>query len=122
MSAAVSKDTFTSTVVDWAKSRRFSDIKANVEGHDSPTAYSKPGEDSPYVPDVTGIKLGVKSYFEVAMKSEDSERSIRKWKLLSTLAEMRNGNLFLFAPKGHKAFVDGVVKARNLKATVMSIK
>ena len=122
MSAAVSKDTFTTTVVDWAKSRRFSDIKANVEGHDSPTAYSKPGEESPYVPDVTGIKLGVKSYFEVAMKSEDTERSIRKWKLLSTLAEMRNGNLFLFAPKGHKAFVDNVVKERNLKATVMSIK
>jgi hypothetical protein len=115
------EDVLKSEVVRWAKSHRFSNIKANIEGHESPTAFSKPGEETPYVPDVTAVKLGRKSYFEVAMKSEDSERAIRKWKLLSTLAEMRNGDLYLFAPKGHKAFVSGVVKERNLKATVISI-
>lgn len=110
-----------SKVINWAENHRFSNIKANVEGHESPTSYSKPGDESPYVPDVTGVKLGIKSYFEVAVKSDDSERSIRKWKLLSTLAEMKNGSLFLFAPKGHKAFVTNVVKERNLKAEVVSI-
>ena len=108
-------------VVNWVKNNRFSDIKANLEGHSIPTSYSKPGEDQPYVPDVTGMKLGVKSYFEVATKEENPERSIRKWKLLSTLAEMRNGSLFLFAPRGHKAFVTNVVKERNLKAKVISL-
>jgi hypothetical protein len=108
-------------MVHWAKNRRFSNIKANLEGHEIPTAYTKPGEDVPYIPDATGVKLGIKSYFEVAMKSDDNERIIRKWKLLSTLAEMRNGKLYLFAPKGHKAFVMNVVKERNLHANVESI-
>lgn len=121
MSQSASKETFREKLVNWAKTRRFTNIKANMEGHEKPTAYSKPDEEKPYVPDATGVKLGVKSYFEVAMKSDNNERVIRKWKLLSTLAEMRNGKLYLFAPKGHKAFVTSIVKERNLRASVESI-
>jgi hypothetical protein len=121
MNVAASKESLRSELVNWAKIHRFSNIKANIEGHEIPTAYSRPGEDKPYIPDATGVKLGVKSYFEVAMKSDNNERVIRKWKLLSTLAEMRNGHLYLFAPKGHKAFVTSIVKERNLRASVESI-
>lgn len=121
MSQSASKESLREKLVSWAKTRRFTNIKANLEGHEIPTSYSKPDEDTPYVPDATGVKLGVKSYFEVAMKSDNNERVIRKWKLLSTLAEMRNGNLYLFAPKGHKAFVTSIVKERNLHASVESI-
>ena len=72
MAKALSDDSLRIELVSWAKAHRFSNIKANLEGHEAPTAYSKPGEDAPYVPDVTGVKLGYKSYFEVAMKSEDA--------------------------------------------------
>lgn len=121
MNEIANQESLRTKLFDWVRNHRFSDIKANIEGQELPTAYTKPDDEAPYIPDVTGIKSGVKYYFEVAMKSEDNERIIRKWKLLSTLAEMRQGKLYLFAPKGHKAFVNSVVKERNLHASVEDI-
>jgi hypothetical protein len=109
-------------VVKWAKSKGFSNIKANVEGFDPPTAFNRSSDDEDqYIPDVTAVRGQQKHYFEVALKTEDPKRMVRKWKLLSTLAEMKNGKLHLFAPRGHKAFAERIVRERQLSADVVSI-
>lgn len=115
------KDSSIDKVIHWVKTHSFSKIKANSEGFEMPTSYRKPDDDEAYVPDVTAVKLGTKNYFELALKTDDPERTIRKWKLLSTIAEMKNGTLYLFAPRGHKAFASKIVEKRNLNAKVISI-
>jgi hypothetical protein len=105
--------------IQWAKKRGYSNIKANIDEFEQPTQFSKPNEDQPYTPDITGQKLGRKIYIEIATKTENMQRRISKWKLLSTLAEMKGGKLFLLAPRGHKAFVERQLKKYHLNAKLV---
>lgn len=107
--------------IDWVKKRGFSNIKAVHEDFESPAGFTKPGDDQPYIPNITGLRTGGKCYIEVAVKTDDIQRSISKWKLLSTLAARKGGKLYLLAPRGHKTFAESVVKGYNLNAEIKSI-
>lgn len=120
MSMLEAKQTAIPEMVQWAKRNGFVGIKANLEGYDLPTAFSRPEDEKPYIPDVTAVKGGRKNYLELALKPDNPERTIRKWKLLSTLAAAKQGRLLLFAPKGHKAFAEKAVRERQLNARVIS--
>lgn len=110
-----------SKIVDWVKAKGYRKIKAQVDGFDTPSSFTRSETEGSFVPDVTAMRRDRKNYFEVAIKSDDPKRVIRKWKLLSTIAAMKNGKLFLFAPRGHKAFAQRIVKERHLNAEVISI-
>lgn len=107
--------------IHWAEKQGFSNIKANFEDYEAPVQFNKPGEDQPYIPDITGVKTGGKSYVEIALKSDNMTRKVSKWKLLSTLASRKGGKFFLLAPRGHKAFTQGIVERYNLDAKIVSI-
>lgn len=113
---------FIDKAVQWAKKQGFDQIKANCEEYETPTQYTRPGEESAFIPDVTGIQMGRKNYVEIAVKTENVRRKVSKWKLLSTLAGMKGGKLFLLAPRGHKSFAENVVKEHNLSAQVVYLK
>lgn len=108
-------------VLTWMKAKGYGKIKAKADGYEEPSAFTRSETDRSFIPDATAVRRNKKNYFEVAMKSDDMKRVIRKWKLLSTIASMKNGKLFLFAPRGHKAFTQRIVKERNLNAEVISI-
>lgn len=108
-------------VVQWMKSKGYGKIKAKIEGFEEPSAFTRSETDRSFIPDATAIRRNRKNYFEVAVKDDDTKRLVRKWKLLSTLATMKSGKFFLFAPRGHKAFAQRIVKDRNLNAEVVSI-
>ena len=106
----------------WSKRKGFHNIRANFENetYEAPKALKKPSGEA-FIPDLTGSSLGGKNYIEIAMKEEDQERLVSKWKLFSTLAAMKEGKFYLLAPKGHKAFTDKLVEKYNITATVVSI-
>jgi len=106
----------------WAKRKGLQKIKANAEDYETPTHFTKEGEEQPFIPDITGIQMGAKNYVEIVLKSEDVARNVSKWKLLSTVASMKGGSLYLLAPKGHKAFAESVVKTHTLNAKVIYLK
>lgn len=108
--------------VQWAKKRGFKKIKANCEDFETPTPYVRKGKEQTFVPDVTGMLRGKKSYIEIATKWNDVRRKISKWNLLSTLASIKGGKLFLIAPRGHKSFAKEVVKKHKLNAEVIYMK
>ncbi|MDX1407118.1 MAG: hypothetical protein R3330_03265 [Saprospiraceae bacterium] len=108
-----------SKAVDWIRSRGFGKIRANVDEFETPTNYSAAFEEDVFVPDVTAVKRGKKSYVEIALKTDNIRRTISKWKLLSTLANRKGGKLFLLAPRGHKAFAERIVKTHHLRAKVV---
>ena len=113
---------FIKKAVQWAENHGFKNLKANLEGYETPTQFTSQESDKALIPDITGVQLGGKSYIEVATKTENINRSISKWKLLSTLADMKGGKLFLLAPKGHKHFTEQIVKERHLNADVVYLK
>lgn len=106
----------------WAKRNGLSNLKANFEDYEIPTTFNKEGEETPYIPDITGSKNGNKSYLEIATKNGEVDRKISKWKLLSTLAAMKNGKLVLLAPKGHKAFAEKLVRDHDLNAEIVYLR
>ncbi|MEM7106182.1 MAG: hypothetical protein AAF502_23835 [Bacteroidota bacterium] len=108
--------------IQWAKGKGFSEIKANHEDYETPSHFTRTGDDLPYIPDITGIKMGSKNYVEIATKTDETERLVSKWKLLATMAGMKGGKLFLLAPKGHKSFTEGLVDRYSLNAEVIYLK
>ena len=116
------KSYFIRKAVQWAEQRGYKKVKANCEEYESPTEYKRAEDDQPFVPDATGVLGGKKSYFEIALKTENERRRITKWKLLGTLAHMKGGKLYLLTPKGHKAFTEGIVKQHLLNAEVVYLK
>lgn len=118
------KEAYFDKALKWAERKGFSDIKANSEEHETPKKYmrQKGKEEEAFVPDLSGRKLGSKSFIEIALKSDNMRRSVTKWKLLSTLAAMKRGKLYLLAPHGHRKYADDLIKQHNISAQVVSIR
>ena len=112
----MNKHKYIAKALNWAKSRRFTNIKANLEEEDieKPKSFSRKDKDSSLVPDLTGNKLSKKIYVEVALKVENIQKVVSKWKLLSTLASRKGGRLYLLAPRGHKAFAERILNKYDL--------
>ena len=118
------KEAYFDKALKWAERKGFSDIKANQDDYEAPKAYmrQKGNEEEAFVPDLSGRKLGSKSFIEIALKSDNMRRAVTKWKLLSTLAAMKRGKLYLLAPHGHRKFADDLIKTHNISANVISIR
>lgn len=114
--------------ITWVKQRGYSKVKANFEGEEieKPTSFKQPPaspdeEESYITPDITAVMRGNKCYFEIAMKAENKQDLITKWKLLDRLASIKEGKFFLFTPHGHRAFADRLVKQHDINATLINI-
>jgi hypothetical protein len=119
------KQDYFQPAIDWAKSLRLNNIKANYEGYESPRTFNRAEDDKDisFVPDITGRKRTNKFYVEIAMKADNTRKMVSKWKLLSTLASMKGGKLYLLAPRGHKAFVQRLLDRYQLpNAEVVYLK
>ncbi len=103
------------------KLRGFEKVRANIEGFDTPSRLTKPQEDISYVPDITAVKRGGKSYFEIAVKSSRIQEIISKWRLLSELARLRHGKFYLLVPRGNYAFVRRTLDAHPIEAEVLKL-
>jgi len=116
------KDKLYEKALAWAKSKGFKEIKANTADFERPATFARPGQEAPIVPDITGELYGRKSYIEIALKDDDKQTLISKWKLFCALSARKGGNLYLLASRGNKTFADGIVKAHNLhNAKVISL-
>ncbi|GAB3550066.1 hypothetical protein [Spirosoma fluminis] len=91
-------------VADWARSHGFVDIKANADGYEKPITYDRQQDGLSFTPDVTGKQFNQKSYFELVIKTDEIKPLTSKLKLLSQLAAVRGGQLYLMAPKGNLPF------------------
>jgi len=96
-------------------------IKANIEGFEAPSQFSKASGEGVYVPDITGLKAGEKYYYEVAIKNPEIEQTVSKWKLLSKMAEIKQGKFFLMVPRGNFAFVRRILDKYPIKAEVVKM-
>ena len=120
----MSKEKYFEKALTWVTKHGFSEVRANFEDYEAPTQFTlrsgeTTDEEITVIPDITALKYGNKSYFEIAIKGEDVQLTVSKWKLLTTLAQRKGGKLVLMAPKGHKAFAENLVKEYRVNAEVL---
>ena len=60
-------------------------------------------------------------YFEIAQKTSQKQPLITKWKLLSQLAQNKNGQFVIFTPHGHKSFAQTIVEEHHITARLVAI-
>lgn len=112
---------FFDKAIAWVQRQGLTNIKANHADFEIPSQFNRPGEDMPVIPDITGYRTGYKNYIEIAEKTDEVQRKVSRWKLLSTMAAMKGGKLYLLAPRGHKAFTEDIVTRYNISANIISI-
>ncbi len=107
--------------ISWIKRRGFQKVRAKVDGFNDPKTFHRKRDDESFTPDLSALHYGNRSYFEIALKSEPRQRLISKWTLLSELAAKKGGDLFLFAPHGHKSFAERIVENHDINACIVKI-
>jgi 2'-5' RNA ligase len=108
-----------------AKRKGYDEIKAQAhEAYEEPKSFVQKTNNDSFTPHLTAKNLLSKSYFEVAEKVIDETRKkrlLRKWRLLETLAQRNNGNLFLLTPHGSFAFTQRLINKYNIQAQVVKM-
>lgn len=118
----MSKENYMEAAMKWVNKKVVTDVRADFEGYEAPKAFLNRTANVSVEPDVTfKTSNGGKHYTEIALKQEDAQELVTKWKFLSTLASMKNGKLHLLAPKGHKMFTSRLVNEYNIDAQVHSL-
>jgi hypothetical protein len=100
----------------------FESIKADFPEMEKPARLVGQSNEDIFIPDATALtKTGSKAYFEISRKVDEPQKLVNKWKLLSTLAELKNGVFKIFVPHGAMRFTREIVNRYNIKADLVKI-
>lgn len=107
--------------VGYVENLGFENIRARYEGYEEPASLKMQGKDKSFTPDITAIKNGGKYYFEIADRTENPTEVVGKWKLMSVLAEMKDGDFRIFVPYGSMKYTNEILEGKNIKAEVIKL-
>lgn len=102
--------------------RGFNDIRTELNGYDDPNGFSQKEKKNEYIPDITASNKQGKFYFEIAQKTENVNKLVSKWKLLSTIAEMKNGSFSIMVPYGLNKFTEELIDTYKIDAKVIKME
>jgi hypothetical protein len=111
------KDKYSDVLEDsitYLENRGFENIKADIEGYETPKSFSKVGSDISITPDIVAIKEGRKHYFDISLKSEKPKLLKSKWLFLKTLSNLKSHRFKLITKRGHYKFTQDMLEDLNL--------
>ncbi len=111
------KDKYSDVLEDsitYLENRGFENIKADIEGYETPKSFSKVGSDVTITPDITATKEGRKHYFDISLKSEKPKLLKSKWLFLKTLSNLKSHRFKLITKRGHYKFTQDMLEDINL--------
>ena len=120
----VDKEESTETIkesVAYLEHRGFENIKADIEGYETPKSYNKKGSDISITPDIVAGRAGVKHYFEVSLKSQQPTLLKSKWRFLDVLSRMRNERFKIITRRGHYKFTNEMLADLNLQKNLIKL-
>lgn len=92
----------------------FENIKADMEGYDTPKSYARKNADIKITPDIVAMKNGRKYFFDISLKSEKPSLLKSKWLFLDTLSRMKSNRFRIITTRGHYKFTDTMLEDINL--------
>ena len=109
-------------VLEQVERSGFESIRADYPEMEKPARLVGQTNEDVFIPDVTAVtRTGSKAYFEISRKIDEPRKLVNKWKLLSTLAELKNGVFKIFVPHGAMRFTQELVNRHNIKADLIKI-
>lgn len=100
--------------ITYLENRGYKDIKADLEGYESPKSYIKKGSDVAITPDIVASKEGRKHIFDISLKSEKPRLLKSKWLFLQTLSNLKSHHFKLITTRGHYKFTREMLEGINL--------
>ena len=110
-----------SNSISYLENLGYSNIKADLEGYETPKSYHKKGSDIDVTPDIVAEKEGRKHIFDLSLKSEKPRLLKSKWLFLNTLSKIKSYRFRLITMRGHYKFTNETIDAINLE-TVKLLK
>ncbi len=107
--------------VTYLENKGFENIKADIEGYETPKSYRKAGSDISITPDIVAERAGIKHYFEVSLKSEKPHLLKSKWRFLDVLTRMKNHRFKIITRRGHYKFTNDMLKDLNLEKNLIKL-
>ncbi len=107
--------------VAYLENKGFENIKADLEGYETPKSYSKKGSDIVITPDIVAERAGIKHYFEVSLKSEKPNLLKSKWRFLDVLTRMKNHRFKIITRRGHYKFTNEMLQDLNLEKNLIKL-
>ncbi|MBL3658163.1 hypothetical protein [Fulvivirga sediminis] len=100
----------------------FENIRADLPEFDTPAKLVNQNNNDVFIPDITAkSKSGKKAYFELSNKVKDTQKLVNKWKLLSTMATIKDGAFQIFVPHGAMKFTKDLVTKYSISAELIKI-
>ena len=90
--------------IQYLESLGYDNIKADIEGYESPKSYHKKGSDIDITPDIVAEKEGRKHIFDLSLKSQKPRLLKSKWLFLNALSQIKSYRFRLITTHGHYKF------------------
>ena len=100
--------------ISYLENLGYSNIKADIEGYDSPKSYHKKGSNIDVTPDIVAEKEGRKHIFDLSLKSQKPRLLKSKWLFLNTLSQIKSYRFRLITTRGHYKFTNETIDELNL--------
>ncbi|WP_417363216.1 hypothetical protein [Galbibacter sp.] len=112
---------FLNRTVQYLQNRGYDNIKADLEGYQTPKSFSKKGSDVVITPDIVADKNGIKHFFEIGLKSEKPNLLKSKWMFLDVLSKMKSYRFKIITTKGHYKFTNSMLDDLNMDKKTIKI-
>ena len=100
--------------INYLEAKGFTDIKADLSGHEKPKSFHTKDGDLKVTADITANKNGRKYFFDISLKSKNPTMLKSKWLLLDTVARLKSNRFKIITTKGHFKFTDNLLSELNL--------
>ncbi|WP_369997330.1 hypothetical protein [Winogradskyella sp.] len=100
--------------ISYLENLGYSNIKADIEGYETPKSYLKKGSDIEVTPDIVAEKEGRKHIFDLSLKSQKPRLLKSKWLFLNTLSQIKSYRFRLITKRGHYKFTNETMEDINL--------
>ena len=107
--------------IEYLERLGFQNIKADMDGYETPKSYKKKGSDISVTPDIVAEKAGRKHYFDISLKSDNVELLKSKWRFLDVLTRMYDHRFRIITKHGHYNFTDELLNELNIKKNLIKL-
>ncbi len=102
--------------IQYLEARGFQNIKADLDGYESPKSFLKKSTGSRITPDIVANKNGRKYFFDISLKSDKPQLLKSKWLFLDALSRLRSNRFRIITTRGHYKFTDDMLHDINLSS------
>lgn len=107
--------------VQHLQQKGFENIKADLDGYETPKSYRRKGSDLVITPDITAQRDGRKHFFEVSVKSEKPTLLKTKWRFLDVMTNLKDHRFKIITARGHYAFTRQMLDELNLEKKLIKL-